>query len=214
MEIERYEPYHIGIKFESGHDLDRLWSRVREALKAREYDIPREPQFESRVGVVPSRAVMGVKGKTNVELNFAAGALNAIGEEPKDVSTIFKEVATDILPSEGYDMDVVVSFYEIIANATVKSDREPVEVLNESAKLNLEPLKERRAIIAGLKINNTFTMRDKNYLTEVIIEPSPSSPRNRFTVHLIYRSRNIGEISSFHDSVDDLISKIIHSLGA
>jgi hypothetical protein len=214
MEIERYEPYHIGIKFESGQDLDRLWSRVREALKTRGYAIPGEPQFETRAGIVPSKAVMGIKGKTNVELNFAASAINTIGEKPKDVSTIFEEVATKILPGEGYDMDVVVSFYEIIANATVKSDREPVEVLNESAKLNLEPLKGRRVSIAGLKVNNTFTLRDKNYLTEIIIEPSPSSPRNRFMLHLVYRSRDIGEISSFHDSVDDLISKIIHSLGA
>ena len=119
MEIERYEPYYIGIKFESGHDLDRLWSRVREALKTRGYAIPGEQQFETRAGIVPSKAVMGIKGKTNVELNFAAGAINTIGEKPKDVSTIFEEVATKILPGEGYDMDVVVSFYEIIANATV-----------------------------------------------------------------------------------------------
>lgn len=111
MEIERYEPFHIGIKFESGHDMGVLRGRIRKALSSRtDYKVMGEPQIEPVIGIAPGKAVLAVKDDVKIELNFPAAALNTIGENPKKVSDTFEEVASEILPSEGYDMDIVVSF--------------------------------------------------------------------------------------------------------
>ena len=215
MEIERYEPYHIGIKLEPGHDMGVLWDRLRRALSARsDYKVLGEPQIGQAIGIAPGKVVLAVKDDVRIELNFPAAALNTIGESPKKVSDTFKEVASEILPSEDYDMDIVVSFYEILTNVTIKSDKKPTEILNNSMKLDLELLKQRNVSVSGLKLSNEFTLRDRGRLTEVIVEPSATSPRDKFKVSLQYRSVDKEEIVQFHEKVEDFVIKLIQSLEA
>jgi len=215
MEVERYEPFHIGIKFESGQDMGVLRSRIRKALSTRnDYKVMGEPQIESVIGIAPGKTVLAVKDNVKIELNFPAAALNTIGEDPKKVSDTFEEVASEILPSEGYDMDLVVSFYEIITHITIKSDKEPTEILSNFMKLDLELLKQRDVRLSGFKMSNEFTVRDKGRLTEVIVEPNATSPRDKFKVSIVCRSIDKKEIAQFHEKVEDLVIKLIQFLEA
>ncbi len=215
MKIERYEPYHIGIKFESGQDMGVLIGRIRKALSTRsDYKVTGEPQIAPAIEKASGKVVLAVKDDVKIELNFPAAALNTIGENPKKVSDTFKEVASEILPSEGYDMDIVVSFYEILTHVTIKSDKEPTAILNNSMKLDLELFKQRNVSISGLKMSNEFMLRDRGRLTEVIVEPNATSPRDKFKVSLIYRSIDKVEIAQFHEKVEDFVIKLIQSLEA
>lgn len=108
----------------------------------------------------------------------------------------------------------ILSFpsYEIITHITIKSDKEPTELLSNFMKLDLELLKQRDVRVSGFKMSNEFTVRDKGRLTEVIVEPNAASPRDKLMVVIVYRSVDIEEIAQFHEKVEDLVIKLIQSL--
>lgn len=213
VQIESYEPYHIGIKLDADINLERLKSKIKGPLKEKEYKIREEVLLvEPRVTAIAAKEILGIKDNVRVELNFIANALNIIGEKPEKVIKIFKEIS-NILPEMGYNTSIAVSFYEIIMNATLKSDKNPIEMIANSTKLNLESLSARAVAVDGLKLSNKSKKEMKDQLTELFIEPSPISPNDRFSINFLYRSKEKEEVELFHNKISDVVIKIIQSLG-
>ena len=162
-----------------------------------------------RIGL--PREVLGVKNSVKVELNLVAQALNVIGDTPADVIEIFKEIIS-ILPAIGYDLEATALFFEILATIIIKSDRNPVEMLLKSSKVDLSPLKDiANMTVDALKITS-IRMSEREDLINLIVEPNPTSPSNRFSVKLQYRTREKEKIESFHSELEDRVMGVMESL--
>ena len=209
MEIEPYDLCHIGIKFKSIVDLNMLKEKIEKILPEHGYESVDKAFVDAEKRVITG--VIGAKGNTNVELNYVANALNTVGKEPVTVLTIFKEV-TQCLPDIGYDLEATVLFYEILANMNIKSNRNPGDILTKSSRIDLSPLEGIKDIgVTGVLISNKERAQEYE-LFSLIIEPNPTSPRNRLAIRLQYRSRDTEDITSFQESIDNRISKIIQSI--
>ena len=140
-----------------------------------------------------------------------AHALNVVGKEPNSVLGTFNEVIK-FLPTIGYETKAMVSFYEIITNINILSDKNPKDVLNNSLRIDLQPFNEIRNIgLTGVMISNREEVQD-NELFSLIIEPSSISPSSKFVVKLQYRSSKTEDIISFQKSLEEKIIAIIKSI--
>lgn len=209
MEIEAYDRCHIGIKLRPSVDLNILTERIEKVLSKHEYTPINTAVVNDKKRIV--RGIVSAKENINVEVNYEARALNMVGKEPITVLNIFKEV-TRFLPDIGYDLEAIVLFYEILTNMNIKSNKNPRDILAKSSRIDLSSLEGIKDIgVTGVLISNKEEAQEYE-LFSLIIEPTPTSPRNRLAVRLQYRSKDTEDIISFQQSLEDRITKIIQSL--
>ncbi len=205
IRIESYEPYHIGIKLEQHVNLDFFKKKIKDILKGKEYNIIEDSIIESLI-----KEVVGIKNNVKVELNRATQALNIIGENPTNVTEIFDEITANI--PEGYDIDSIMSFYEIITNMNIMLDTNPTDLLTKSSNIDLSSLKDiDNMIISSIMISNST--KEKYNIFKLIIEPNPVSPSNSFYIKLLYRSREKQKVIFFQNILEDRITRLIKSIG-
>lgn len=211
MIIESYEPYHLGIKLDLIVNLIGLRDKLKKLLKEKGYEeSAAQPQF----GLEPAVEVLGIRDGVRIELNFVAQAINTIGDEPGKVFEQFEELVK-LFSDMGYDTNIAIPFYEIVTNIDVKSEKNPVELIDSAVKLSIEPpLSTRGVTVTSLRISNKLKPEMREVFTDISIQPNPVNPSNRFFIQLVYRSKSRDEIKSFHDQLEDTVLKILNSLGA
>lgn len=213
MIIESYEPYHIGTKLNPNVNFDIFKDKMRKELKTKGFNVPEEQILPFRLE--PPKILLGEKNGTNVELNVGAQALNSIGTEPEKVLEVFKEVIP-ILPTIGYNLDVSVTFYEIIATMIIKTEKNPANVIDKSCKIDLESLKEIDDDIGvtGIRIEKKSILKEEEGEDSIsmLIEPRLISPTDRFFVRVLYRSIDREKIELFHNELENKVTKVIESL--
>ncbi len=210
MEIESYDRCHIGIKLRPIVDLNLVNEKIEKILYEHEYKSSNEVSVDAKGFVL--RKVIGTKNNTNVELNYEARALNTVGKEPISVLNVFKDVIR-FLPDIGFDTKAITVFYEILTNMNIKSNNNPQHLLSKSSKIDLSPLDDIKNMgVVGILISNKEEAQEYESFS-LIIEPNPTSPRDRFAIKLQYRSRDTEDIISFQESLETKISKIIQSIG-
>jgi len=208
MNVESFEPYHIGTKLIPDIDLNIFLEKITKVIEQNEYEVPKEPISNIQIIGSPTK-IIGVKNDVRIELNFAAQALNVIGRNPSDVFDIFEEVQ-DLLPSIGYEIDATVLFYEIISTIIIKTDKDPVELLKKSTRLDFTAFEDIYDLgVIGLRISN---MEKNNILFNLIIEPNKTSPNSRFSVQLQFRSKEKEKIQFINNELENKILSIIQSL--
>lgn len=209
LNIESYEPYHIGNKLNPATNFDGLKTKLKERLKTIGYSVTEKTLTGQQIILDLPFETLGTKNDVRVELNHLAQALNVVGTKPESVTEIFTEI-TSILPDIGYELDKTSLFYEIIASIVIKSDDKPIDILNRSVNLNIGTLalNDLDMNIIGMKIGGENIEKGKSFVLS--IEPNVTSPNSRFLVKLQYRSRDIEIVKSFYSDLD---SKIICLIG-
>lgn len=209
MKIESYDLCHIGTKLKSIVDLNILKEKISKVLSEQGYELVDKALIDAERHVI--KGIIGTKEDANVEINYVAHALNIVGKEPISVLNIFKEV-TGVLPGIGYDTKATTLFYEILTNMNIKSDKNPRKILTKSSMIDLGSMEDiKDAGLTGMLISNKYEAPEYE-LFSLIIEPSPTSPSDRFAIRLQYRSKNTEDITSFQESLEVKITKIIQSL--
>lgn len=210
MNVESFEPYHIGTKLIPDIDFNILKEKIENVLEQKEYEVTKDSTIDNFPIKIGSPAeILGIKNDVRVELNFAAQALNVIGRNPSNVFEIFEEVQ-DFLPNIGYEINATVLFYEILSTIIIETDKNPIELLNKSTRLDYTAMEEIDNLgVIGLRISN---MEKDNILFNLIIEPSKTSPNSRFSVQLQFRSKERDQIKFFNDELEKKILGIIQSL--
>jgi len=210
MNVESFEPYHIGTKLIPDIDLNILKEKIKKVLEEKEYEVTKESTIDNfQIKIGSPTEILGVKNDVKVELNFATQALNVIGRNPSDVFKIFEEFQ-DFLPTIGYEINATVLFYEIISTIIIETDKNPIELLNKSTILDYKAMEEIDNLgVIGLKISN---MEKDNILFNLIVEPSKTSPNSRFSVQLQFRSKERDQIKFFNNELEMKILGIIQSL--
>lgn len=210
MNVESFEPYHIGTKLIPDIDFNILKEKIENVLEQKEYEISKESTIDNfPIKIGSPTEILGVKNDVRVELNFAAQALNVIGRNPSHVFEIFEELQ-DFLPNIGYEINATVLFYEILSTIIIETDKNPIELLNKSTRLDYTTMEEIDNLsVIGLRISN---MEKDNILFNLIIEPSKTSPNSRFSVQLQFRSKERDQIKFFNDKLENKILGVIQSL--
>lgn len=205
LEIESYEPYHIGNKLNPATNFDSLKTKLKEKLRTTGYSETEHSPASQQIILGLPIETLGTKNDVRVELNHISQALNVVGVKPESVTEIFTEISS-IFPDIGYELDKTFLFYEIVASILIKSDSIPIDILNKSVKINLEPLSidELNLNIVGMRIGGENAEKGKSFTLS--IEPNVTSPSSRFLVRLQYRSKETADIELFYR---DLNSKII-----
>lgn len=211
MDIESYEPYHIGNKLNPATNFDGFKTKLKEKLKNTGYSVTEKTLSGQQIILDLPIETLGTKNDVRVELNHLAQALNVVGTKPESVTEIFTEI-TSILPDIGYELDKTSLFYEIIASIVIKSDDKPTDILNKSVNLDLGTfsLNDIDMNIIGMRIGGENIEKGKSFV--LTIEPNVTSPSSRFLVKLQYRSRDIEIVKSFHSDLDSKIIGLISQM--
>ena len=213
LQIESYEPYHIGNKLNPATNFDSLKKKLKEKLQTAEYKITEETLSGQQVIFDKQIEVLGLKNDVRIELNHLAQALNVIGTNPENVSSIYMEI-NSFLPEIGYEIENLSLFFEIVTSIIVKSDgKSPKEILNDSIKLNMGSFfinDIQNTNIIGIRIGGENTENDNNFTLS--IEPSTTSPNSRFMLNLRYRSKDKENIQIFHQELDEKIMQLLTQL--
>lgn len=211
LEIESYEPYHIGNKLNPATNFDSLKTKLKEKLKTTGYSVTEKTPSGQQIILDLPIETLGTKNDVRVELNHIAQALNVVGAKPENVTEIFTEI-TSILPDIGYELDKTCLFYEIVASIIIKSDDKPIDILNKSVNLDLKPLSidELNLNIVGMRIGGENTEKGKSFT--LAIEPNVTSPSSRFLVRLQYRSKENSDIGLFYRDLNTKITGLISQM--
>lgn len=216
MNIESYEPYHIGTKLGLNVNAGTLKNKLRKHLKEESYED--KELVQSPINIENIIEILGIKEETKIELNYTTHSVNVIGDQPATVIKHFEKII-ESFTKIGYDTNVVVQFYEIITNVVIKYDKNPMELMANAIRLDIEKLTNvrksldaRELSIESLRISNRLKPELMDILTSLIIQPSPVNPSNSFLIKIIYRSKSIAEIRSFHNELESTVLYIINSL--
>ncbi len=211
LEVESYEPYHIGNKLNPATNFDSLKTKLKEKLKTTGYSVTEKMLSGQQIILGLSIETLGTKNDVRVELNHIAHALNVIGTKPESVTEIFTEI-TSILPDIGYELDKISLLYEIIASIIIKSDGKPIDILNKSVNLDLTSLSmdELNMNIIGMRIGGENTEKGKSFA--LAIEPNVTSPSSRFLVKAKYWSKETVDIELFYKDLDTKIINLISQM--
>lgn len=213
LQIDSYEPYHIGSKLNPATNFDILKSRLKEKLGAAGYSTKSEPQDEENYLIKNPIEILATKNNTKIELNKIAEALNVIGTKPENVSEIFKEVM-DILSDLEYEIENLVVIFEVLATIIVKTDDKPLNVLNQTVSIdsNSFPVNDvQNWGVTGIRLGGENRL--KNTLFNVMIEPNPTSQNTKFRAKLQYQSREKENVQTFFENLDLKIINLMKQLG-
>lgn len=209
MNIESYEPYHIGTKLNPYINFEALAEKLRKELGKRGYELPKEVVTEP-IKITPPITVLATKNEAKVELNLGAKALNVIGTSPKNVLGIFRELMS-ILPTLGYEPDAAIVFHEILANINIKTEEKPLEILKKSTRIKFRLLRDMGNLgLTAIRISN-IKEKDEDIIN-FIIAPNSASPKSRFMMSLMYRSRVRDKIESFHKQLEEKVFEVMTQL--
>jgi hypothetical protein len=212
--VEEYSPFLIGIKLLQGLPLDSIKKEMKNILgKSEGYTVPSESMGDIGIKIGLPIESLGLKNDVEVKLNLQTESFNIIGDEPEKVNSIFEEIY-GFLPDLPYDIDSLISFYEITASVGIKTDsKAPKDILNDSFNINLDNITENinpNISLAGFRISSLATNLDQNDFFDLVIEPKMGSYSNRFLVQLRYQTKDKNNITKFE--IESVLSQIIESL--
>ena len=208
MEIESFEPYHIGTKLIPNVDILLLKKKIKSKLKDYKYKIIEDSSSDS---ILSQMENLALKNEVSVVLNPLARALNTIGDKPDKVIGIFQEV-NKLMFELDYEEKSTVDFYEIVTNVSIKVKTKPIEILNKHSKSLLELTKSIGQLsTTAIRLSNKNSQDTKEY-TEITIEPKPTSPNTYLFISMVFRSQNVQKIADFTKNISANIQKIIKNL--
>lgn len=213
LQVDSYEPYHIGSKLNPATNFDILKSRLKEKLGAAGYSTKSESQDEESYLIKNPIEILATKKNTKIEFNKIAQALNVIGTKPEDVSEIFKEIMNMLIDLE-YEIENLVVIFEVLATIIVKADDKPLNVLNQTVSIdsNSFPVKDvHNWGVTGIRLGGENSL--KNTFFSVMIEPNPTSQNTKFRAKLQYQSREMENVQTFFESLDLKIITLMKQLG-
>lgn len=212
MEIQSFEPYHIGIKLNPSLPIDALRQKILPKLRSSGFNEVSEDKIPSNVS--HEIEVIAKDGNNKIELNYPLSALNTVGTEPTGTTETFKKLL-GIIESLGYEIKGVAASIDIVTNVFVKTDDDPTELINGSVKCDLNPWQElnKNTNVNGLKID----LIDEEYGKEtlrIIVGPSSLSPTSQIVLTFRYVNIEPEPIIDFGLKLEERTKKFVNSLGS
>lgn len=210
MEIETYEPYHIGIKLTSPLTLSAFRKRIVDAMaKNSDFTDITTSDFDPNY----QNELIAKFEDVRIEFNYVSLALNTVGDSPNKTSVAFRKLL-DLLVDLDYELDnTLVVFYEIISNIIIKINQDSSNMLTKSVNCDLEGFRELNpnVNVSTLKID----LIDKEFGREsmaLTIGSNPVRSKSSMLVGLRYKHTSNEKIFQFNEKIGERIIKLLNSL--
>lgn len=210
INIETYEPYHIGIKLTSALSLPAFRKRIFSAISEQTDFVMSGDSFDG----LSQNDIIAKINDVRIEINYSSQALNVIGDKPEPTKVVFTKLL-DILESLDYELEnTLVAFYEVLANAIIRVDENYSNVLTNSISCNLDGFKELNpnVKISNLKIDFIDKESGKESL-DLVIGSNPVRPKTSVLVGIKYRSTKKEKILDFSDKIEGRLLTLLNSFG-
>ncbi len=212
MELKSYSKFHIGIKVKSGVDLNEFKSSLKDFAASKEYTLVGAEQVDiTKIlskGFTPGIEKIAEKGDSEIHFNSSAGAINFVGKDPSEISNLFKE-GLEFLEGNGYELNTIVEFFEIITEVVFENTQPPTEVLKNKISFDTTKLLEMgEADVDLIKIKNRGN-NTGDYL-EITMGVNPLKPSKEFIVVIVKRSIDIDKIYNFHTIIKETMESFIN----
>ncbi len=213
MEIESFEPYHIGIKLSAGLDVVKFRKEILDQMTSGGWNVIANPTTIPNPKTTPIE-ILSENNNIQTSFNYVLGALNTDGLEPSSTTNSFEKLFS-ILSTLGYEIQGMSTSVDITTNVYVKTDKVPSDIINNSVKCDLAEFKKlnNNTKVNGLRIE----LIDEEYAKEsmtLIISPNPSKPKTSFLINFRYTHIEAQPIIDVGRNIDSKILKLLQSLEA
>lgn len=210
MEIQSYEPYHIGIKLSSTMPVEVLRQKILPKLDSFGFNEVAEEKKAQNIS--HENEVIAKDGANRIELNYPLTALNTVGTDPKNTTETFTKLL-NVIKSLGYELKGLTPSIDVVANVFVKTNKAPTILINNSVKCDLDPWKElnKNTNVNGLKID----LIDEEYGKEslrILVGPSSLSPTTQIVLSIRYVNIQTDPIIDFGMKLEDRVKRFVNSL--
>ena len=217
MEIESYEPFHVGSKFRYYVDnliLAKLYEYY-EKNKKKDFELNSDILSGDKYISPILNIITNKKEKLTIQLNLSANALNFVGNEPEMVIELFNDLL-DNLPELGFELKSTFSFYEIITNVIVKleeQDKKPSEIFEKFSSNTLTGLNHIPDLgINYIRFSNKLVQMDDDERFNLEVSPNRTSPDKRIILKILNRSNDYNKIIEFQKNLEGTIKEIFNKL--
>lgn len=211
MEIETYEPYHIGIKLIAELDLPSFRKRlIREMADNSDFTVMVGDIFDNQL---LSEIITNIED-VRIEINYVAHALNVIGDNPEKTTKIFKKVL-ELLKSLNYELDNSLAvIYEVRSTVLINVNEDYSTRLTNAVSCNLDGFKElnTNVNINAIKIEFKNNESGKDQMT-LTISSNPVRPKSSALVIIRYVHSQNEKILEFNDKIETRVLALLKSFG-
>jgi hypothetical protein len=201
-----YESNHLGCKIRPPLELNLL-NQFRDSLVKNNFEI-----LQSQLDFNPPPIVnFARKNDVMVQIHFPANSINVIGNSPNDMLDVLDDIISLLKEDLGLNLDIAISFYELLTVLTVKTDANPLEVLENKFGLGIEEFEELDASTTGIKIS-TSKLVDETELFEFHIEPKVLSPESTYFLRIMRRTKELNKIKDLNNNMKSIIEKSIDKI--
>lgn len=205
-----FEPYHIGSKVSAVANFNEIESNLISELKKTDYLVTEKENLQP-ISPFPIAKTIAIKNEVKIELNYVAGALNVISNDPESTTKAFGEIIG--LLEKYFDLKKTVDFYEIISDITVEFN-DAAKVIERHSQFNLNNfIKDTKIAPASIRFSDAETTQNKyNNVTEIILDPKPTNPNKFLRIKLLYRREKKDEIIIFSHRIKNTIQDFVKTL--
>ena len=210
MNIESYEPFHVGIKLANTISLPAFRKRLLTGMKQQGFTIVADDEYDAD----NKTETIAKNNNAKIEFNYPLFALNTVGSNPKQVAEEFEKLMK-LLISLDYELEnALVVFYDVFSNVVIHLDEDPAKLIDNSVKCNLDPWKEinSNAHIAALRIDVADLEYGKGQMT-MTIGPNPVRPKTSLVLGFRSQQLEKDKVIEFCNKIDGRILTFISSLG-
>ena len=216
MDIESYDLYHIGIKLNTNVlNFDMIKKNLLPKLAEKDFNIVEEPKatLDLKTGILKSENIILAEfDGVEVKFNMSTMALNFVGDNPEIVRKAFEDCIGSI-EDIGWDLNQVFLFFELAIKATLKTDNNPIVVIKNSSKINLEQFEGINNIaVSAIKVTSEGKDPSNKNWFNLVIEPKLVSPTTRYSIGVLFRHESKDEMLAFQVGVEEMIIQMIVSM--
>jgi len=210
VNIEYYEPFHVGIKLINTISLPAFRKRLIDGMKKQGFTVVANDEYD----VNSKTEIIAKNDNAKIEFNYPLFALNTTGSVPQKVGEEFEKLV-NLLTSLDYELEnALVAFYDILSNVVIHLDEDSMKLINNSVNCNLEPWKEinPNVQISALKIDLLDLEYGKEQMT-MTVGHNPVRPKSSLVLGFRYQQLEKDKVIEFCNKIDERVLNFISSFG-
>ncbi len=214
MKVESVNLYHIGIKLNSQLDIGELHKIMQDFCNVEMYEQKKAPQTNLMGSFIPlelntGKLDLGEKEGVTIQIHFILKAINFVGKDPVKVTESFHKALKYLTDTKNYENPS--EFYEVLLEASLSNGRTPMEILNANTNLNLEKLSSLAGPsgVCGIHIKSKGNISEENGGMDIVLEPHPNRPSKEFHVRVVWRTKDIDKLLSFHEHIKSILVSLL-----
>lgn len=211
-----YHRVHIGLKYATlRFPLDPR--ELAQFLPEKGWIIPSAIVELPLGGALRGEGLLARKASSQVTWNADAQVIAVAGRNPENVAEDFEQVEAVIEHDIGYDSAAHALFYELVAEALVRTKTEPINSVRAlGEKMGLLSLFEKAihsdVSLFGLRLAPSKGGPEDSEWYEVNVSPLVFHPRKHLSVQVVWRSKERADVMTATKQLSDLIARITATL--